>query len=438
MTRNAKWGAVIAAVSFTLICLATLTPETPASPGEVAEACRGWCDDSLLADFVRNIVLFAPLGFGLWLAGVRGWKIIVAGSCLSAIVEILQIRIVAGRDASILDWIANTTGTVAGLTLAAQLHVLLFPRRRVAARLLIASMLAWTGILTLGAWGVQPAPSNAPFWGQRAPHLGNTPPFHGALISARVNELELPSGRMERERELRASMQARRFVVDATVRPTSPYSLTSIGPIARVADHARREILMLGRGGSELVFRYRMRATTLRLETPAFALAHAFANTPTNSAETAPPESVSAVVSRGTVELSATGPEVNRERMFELGPAVAWSFFLPWDYWFGPNARFIALLWLAVLLIPAGYWMAAIMRERVSAPLLAAVSCSIIGVLLVLPSIFDLPSPGVWDFVAAAGGLTAGWLCGSALVPRALATREITDEFSVVQSSQTP
>lgn len=438
MTRIEKWGVTIAAVSFILICLATLTPETPGWPSEATNVCRGWCDDSLVADFVRNIALFVPLGFGLWLAGGRGWKIVLIGSCLSATVEILQIRIIVGRDASVLDWIANTAGTVAGLIAAAQLRVLLFPRNRVAARLLVASLLAWVGILTLGAWGIQPAPTQSPFWGQRVPHLGSSPPFRGEVISARVGEVELQSGRMGKESELRASMYARRFTADATVLPSRPDSPTSIGPIARVADRTRREILMLGRGGNVLVFRYRMRATTLRLETPAFALAQAFRNNAaTSSTETKAPESVSAMVNRGTVRLSAKGEGVSRERMFELGPAVAWSFFLPWDYWFGPNARLIALLWLAALLIPTGYWTAAMMRERASPSLLVAISCAIVSVLLVLPYIFELPAPDVWEFVAAGGGLAAGWMCRIALVPRAAPTREgIAAQLSAVESSQ--
>lgn len=435
LTRNSKWGGTIAAVMFILICIATLTPETPASPAGPTEVCRGWCDDSHVADFVRNIVLFVPLGFGLRLAGIRSWKVILMGSCLSAIVELLQIRIIVGRDASILDWISNTTGAAGGAIAAARMRMLLCPRPEVAVRILTVSLLAWVGILTLGAWGVQPAPTKSPFWGQRVPQLGDSPAFQGELISARVNEVELQPGRMKSDSDLRASMGARRFSVHVTVRPAVRGSPSSIEPIGRVADRKRREILMLGRGGNELVFRYRMRATTLRLETPAFALAGAFHDDATsNDTKAAPPESLSAVVNNGIVELSAKGQHVNQERIFELGPAIAWSFFLPWDYWFGPSARLIAHLWLAALLFPSGYWMTVTMRKWGGTSVLVAISCVILGALLVLPSIFDLPLPHVWEFVAAGGGLAAGWMCGFAFLPRPVVTKQaLADDLSVAQ-----
>ena len=418
LSQQSKWGSIIAALAFTFIAVATLTPGTPVSAADAADVCRGWCDDSLVADFLRNIVLFMPFGFGLRLIGVRNWKVIVVGSTLSATIEILQIRIIVGRDASALDWISNTAGTAAGVMVAAHLRTLLLPRPFIAARLAATALVAWIGLLILGAWGIQPAPTDRPFWGQRTPQLGESTPFRGDLISGRVDDAELPSGRMANPGTLRSSMHAGGLTVDAvvTVSPTS--SPISVSPIVRVADGARREILMLGRGGKELVFRYRLRATTLRLETPAFALASAFHDDPAGSDAASPPESLAVAVTRGSVELSARGDGVHRVRRFTLSPAIAWSFLLPWDYWFGPNADIIERIWLAALLLPVGYWTTMLTRQNrsITPALLVAVIVAI--TLPIVRYAFGLQPTPVSEWAAAGVGLAAGWSLALAALRR--------------------
>ena len=77
LSQQSKWGSIIAALAFIFIAVATLTPGTPVSAADAADVCRGWCDDSLVADFLRNIVLFMPFAFGLRLIGTLSWKVIV-------------------------------------------------------------------------------------------------------------------------------------------------------------------------------------------------------------------------------------------------------------------------------------------------------------------------------------------------------------------------
>ena len=173
MAQQSKWGSIIAGVSALLICMATLTPGTPPAPNDSASICVGNCDDALLADFLRNIVLFVPLGLGLRLAGMRTGQAILFGSCLSAAVEILQIRVVVGRDASWLDWLSNSGGTAIGSVIAAELRILIRPDTRAARWLAISALILCILGLTLGGWGVRPAPSTADFFGERTPMLGN-------------------------------------------------------------------------------------------------------------------------------------------------------------------------------------------------------------------------------------------------------------------------
>jgi VanZ family protein len=420
LAQQSKWGSIIAGVTALLICVATLTPGTPPSAEEIA-ACRQWCGDSLVADFVRNIILFLPLGFGLRLAGVRASRAILVGACLSAVVELLQIRVIVGRDASVLDWISNSLGTATGVLIASHSRVLTHPRPQAAARLVAGALALWVGILVLGAWGIQPAPSSDPYWGQLAPQLGDFPPFRGELLSARVNGVEMPSARMVNDDTVRAPLRAGRIRVEAIVRPGPPSPPTGIAPIARIADGAEREIFMLGRGGRELVFRVRLRASTLLLETPAFALADAFRNgQPVDRATVEAPESLFATVDRGRVRLAARQEGEARSREFELTPAVAWSFFLPWDYWFGPNAAWIAQVWLGALLFPVGYWAALTAEQRGARRSLLLTMTFVVLTLVIVPELFSLPHVRISHVVSALAGVVLGWSAAARLTNEVL------------------
>ena len=421
-SQQSKWGGIVAGAGLLFICVATLTPGTPGN-ASVATICRGWCDDSIAADFARNIVLFVPMAFGLRLAGVRPLWAILIGACLSGTVELLQIRIIVGRDASALDWLSNTTGTVAGVLAADHLATLFRPAPRVALGLMAGAVLVWTGVLVLGAWGIQPAPGGFPYFGERTPRLKQFESFLGELVSVRANGVELPSSLIRNSDTIRAGLRAGQLRVDALVRPGPRPKTSDIAPIARVADGADREILMLGRAGSELVFRLRLRATTLRLETPAFALAHAFQSGPGIDPESRDSvETLSAGLRRGRVQLVARSATGSAARTFELSPAVAWSFFLPWDYWFGPNSVWISYVWLGALLVPAGYWGAIAAHERGHRWLVISAAAVVASSVAFIPAVFTLPSASGWSFGAAFVGAAAGWAL-SILAERSRAAR---------------
>ena len=421
-----KWGSIIAAVSIAFICLATLTPGAPQPPPGAVRNCEPWCDDPLLADFLRNIILFAPMGFGLRLAGVRARWAILAGTLLSATVELLQLRVIVGRDASVLDWISNTLGTMAGVGIADQLRAILLPLPRMALRLTIGALVGWIIILVLGAWGIQPAPTEFPYWGQRTPRLRQYPPFRGQLLSGRVNGTELPSARLSNDENIRGPLRAGRSQVDAVVQPGLPSPPAEIAPILRVADGTLREILLLGRSDKELVFRYRLGATRLRLETPAFALARAFPPTrDMDGHEPESPESLLVVLDRGRLTLTARNQAGTDYQVFELTAASAWSFFLPWDYWYGPNAALLSLFWLGTLLLPAGYWGARTGARRTRWTALAVAIMIVPATLVLLPRAFPLAPPKVSQFIAAIGGFAFGWILAT-LVERRQQRRVLT------------
>jgi glycopeptide antibiotics resistance protein len=119
----ARRGWSIAAAGCTaLILVATLSPE----PEAVGIGCQWpWC----LFDVAQNLVLFAPLGASLFLATRSHTKSIIAGAALSLAVELLQLHVIRGRDASLSDWISNTMGTAAGTGVAAAVDAILRRRR---------------------------------------------------------------------------------------------------------------------------------------------------------------------------------------------------------------------------------------------------------------------------------------------------------------------
>ncbi len=109
-----------------VILAATLTP-MPHQAAQVALTgpfCLA-CGDGGGADFILNIALFLPLGAALAAAGFRVRTVVLLGLALSTGVELLQFSVIPGRDATIGDVVANTTGTTLGWVLAGRSRALL-------------------------------------------------------------------------------------------------------------------------------------------------------------------------------------------------------------------------------------------------------------------------------------------------------------------------
>src|SRR5262249_51292827 len=139
---------------FVLIATVTLTPGSQQVVAYQRPCVPLWCDDRPLLDLILNVVLFAPLAFGLRRAGLRSWRVVVALSAFSMVIELLQIRIIPGRDASVRDWMANTVGGAVGVGLAVTLQSWLRPSVARARQLSLTAAVAWLALTLLGAWGL--------------------------------------------------------------------------------------------------------------------------------------------------------------------------------------------------------------------------------------------------------------------------------------------
>jgi glycopeptide antibiotics resistance protein len=71
------------------------------------------------AEILGNIALFVPLGAALCLLGLRRRTTVVAGACLSTLIEFAQLFI-GGRTTSVDDVLLNTLGAFLGYVLLAR------------------------------------------------------------------------------------------------------------------------------------------------------------------------------------------------------------------------------------------------------------------------------------------------------------------------------
>ncbi|HSE95578.1 MAG TPA: VanZ family protein, partial [Methylomirabilota bacterium] len=344
-----KIGLLALAAGALLVALLTLVPH----PGQ-EELVRATPPTCLICgelggvDVVLNVILFIPLGLGLGLLGVP-WPA-AAAACLGAsgLVELLQMKAVAGRDASLSDLVTNTAGALLGVGLSRNWRTLVLPSPRAAAGLATTWGAAWLALAAATGAGLRPIPTTATWYGQWAPELGHLDRFRGQVLSARAGDAPLEPGRWDDTPAWRERLTRPDFSVAATVR-TGP-APGHLAPIVSVFDADRREVLLLGQWGDDLVYRVRMAPARLRLRNPAVRL--------TGGLESPPGAEVR--LEGGTrgqrYILSSEGPAGRRSRELPFSPHWTWALLLPYDYALGPEAGLLTALWLFGLLFPLGWW----------------------------------------------------------------------------------
>jgi hypothetical protein len=176
-----------------------------------------------------------------------------------------------------------------------------------------------------------PSFPNARYYGEIAPTLSNFATFRGQVRDATIGPTTVPDFAFADSRKVRELLRHGAIVAAVVV----PAGLTSdVAPIVRVADSKRREILLLGQKGGDMVFGVRSRAASLRLRSPLFSLPETIPDRGAISGSTA--NDILRLSRRygfGEVLVRVQRRSETNERHVLLTPSLGWTLVLPFQWY---------------------------------------------------------------------------------------------------------
>jgi hypothetical protein len=352
-------------------------------------------------DAILNVMLFVPLGMGLRLAGISRKRAFAIGLVTTITVELLQIWI-PGRDTSLGDVLTNSFGGFIGILGADIWRVVVFPSRRAATRLASGWTLLWVLVLAASAELAHISLPNTTAWGTWSPELLHHDYFPGQVLSATAGGLPTPYAISAKSADVRRRLSSDSVVIEATI--VGGIRTNPVSAIATVYDYTRSQIFMLGQREGNLIFSIRMRTADARVATPAIRLDSVF---PPHR----PAKSDTMMVTGGLIHhqlrISARARGVTRERTQPIDAGLGWSYLLPFDYEYGPEATWLTVLWLAGLSAPAVYW-----ASRAGRKALLTVGASLAASLMLIPFLTGVHATAWWEWIALALGVCVGILIG--------------------------
>lgn len=341
-----------------------------------------------LADAVRNVLLFVPLGIALARRGRGLAAVALSAALLSGAIELAQV-VIPGRYGNLADLVSNATGALLGAALARTAPGWLRPGRRAAARL----ALAWSAFLAtvLLGTGLLLAPSlpASDYYAGWTLDLGHLARYTGRVEVATLGDETLANGRLAH------SEQVRRLWLEGAplrVEATAGTRTVSLAPIFSIHDGVHREILLLGAERGDLVLRVRTRAQAVSLDRPGLRW--------TGILEDVRPGDRLTIGARR--EGNGWCLSLGDRSACPLGFSVGSGWRLVWYPHSLPAAAgpWLSAAWLAALFLPLGLWL------RADARSLLAVSIAT-GALLAAPRTGLLPAPPA-ELAACVAGLALG------------------------------
>jgi VanZ family protein len=377
------------AVALVAIAVATLRP-LPGQPSVLWLSCLA-CGAHGVADMLLNVMLFMPLGAALAVCGVKVSRATLWGALLAASIEVAQLYI-PGRNLSLGDVVANTAGTAVGAALMHTARVWLVPARHASrlshgAALTAAALCVLTGVLLTPAFPI------SRYYGQWTPNLAHLQWYRGRVRAATLSGLRIPPGPLPDPQRVRALLLSDSgFVLH--VRAVAGPRPSGLAPLFAIYDNRRREMLLVGPDGGDLVFRIRTRAAAARLDHPDIRVTNGLQHF-------APGDSLDV---RVNVQNGAYQIAINDERYGPLGFSVGdgWALLLYAEALAAPFRAALGALWVAVLFLPAGFWV----RTRREALFAGA---GLATGLLAAPALTPLATTPVAQWAGAAAGLLAGF-----------------------------
>jgi VanZ family protein len=380
---------LLLAASLLAVAGLTLLP-TPVPPGQGGPRIVVL---GSLADLLRNVLLFVPLGVAFAWRGVSLRAACGIGFALAAAIELAQLAI-PGRATSPDDALANALGAGLGHAWLTSAPRWLRPAAATARRLELAAGLLFTATLLLTAALTRPALPGGPWYAHWNPSFETLVPYAGPVRDARLAAASLPHGPLAAAGAARAALLAGE-TLRVRLEPRGPADAG--GAVFLLSDARDREVALLGFEGDALVWRVRSRARALGLE-PALLRAAGLGPGPEGRGEIA-------------LSVEGDGPAVclarDDRRVCGLGFSAAsgWTLLLPVLAFPVSAEPAIDLAWLALLALPIGLWW----RPDWTSALAA---CAAGATLALAPFCGGLlPTPLVQG-VAAAAGWGVGLLLG--------------------------
>jgi hypothetical protein len=401
------------------VLVATLTPA-----GSTHVLSGGFfcfrCGGASLANLLRNVILFLPLGFfGLFVLrrtfvglGPRRalGAVTLMGGALSGGVELLQLFI-PGRNPLAVDLLANTAGAALGGMLAASLPAWLRPAGTARRRLFGAVLVASAILAAAPAWLLVPAPPHEALLTQWNPPLGRVGPYAGDIVDARVGPpgdpaagdprraaALLPQGRIPAELDVPGRLLSGETVT-LTLQAAAPVDESrGLFRIISLADG--KEALAVSVRGTSVMASLGYRADWMGLTRPRVRARGLLDDATPGAAVVL----ALTILHDGALRLDATVANQNAVRQEAPGgnPSMGWSL-LYYPHGVGPWGKAaLGFLWCGMLLLGPAF----LAPTRVAA---AAAGAAVLMVLtlspVVSPFLALLPMAG-W------AGAIAGWVVG--------------------------
>jgi VanZ family protein len=385
--EHVPWSTRAAlSIYVTMLVVGVLSPapqHTPLEPDPVSGEIIGQ-----LADAIRNVVLFLPIGAGLMMWRRSAVAAVVLGLSLSVAIELVQ-QFVPGRHPSIVDLGANSLGSALGAGLYFLRREWLAPTQ--SPRLALAAGLGAAALLAGGALLLHPVQTDATYFGGWTPELGHLERYDGRVLEARVGTVAISSGGPVGDTaRLREALLSEAPIVIRGVAGSPP---AAIAPLVTINDAIGREILFVGVDGADLVLRWRMRGASLGFESPSLRSRDALAGL--------------AVGQSFTLQLKRAGRAVHLELAgrthspLRWTPGRTWALLVPGASLSVPVAAALDVVWLALLIMPGAC------LARTGSGLLAVIGGSA-GLLFALPLLGPIGYPPAHEwFGLALGGLAA-------------------------------
>jgi len=371
-----------------------------------------FCAEQAVADFVRNTLLYLPLGFGLH-RRFGSWGVAIGfGLLLSAGVEAAQLSI-PGRFSTLSDLIANGFGSAAGAFLA----VSLFPQpgaglRRKAA--FVALALVTTVAFVAPALFYRYQVPDGALFGNWTPRIRGAVPYEGRLFSAELEGTSLPARRVDDSQQVRDLLGAGRpLVLEFEYVPTP-----SSAPVFRIPTAQRLEALRVSVDGDDLLVTEYLVADALRMDRPSIRFPDFFS-------DLTPGDTTRLTLSRGPDEVLRASLDGEDAREGGFTVARGWGLVYSPGRFGGVGETIVDLLWIAVTLLAVS-WAAPSRSVAVGAG----------GALLILIGILPMGTPllatPIAHYLAGAAGIA------SALILRTQAATGWRDRATVRGRPESP